>query len=111
MVSLAMSAASVRFSNYAENLFRIEDQGQSDMQSESLDIYKNVSAFEGSVQCPWIVLPYAKKSGNCHHHPNLQKKSCDKRKWKIVDGKSQMLIEGEPRSAGTQTTTTPSKEN
>ena len=46
-----------------------------------------------------------KKSGNCHHPPDLQKKSCDKRKWKIVDGKSQMLIEGEPRSAGTQTTT------
>ena len=110
MVSLAMSAASVRFSTYAENLFGMEDQGQSDTQSESLDICKNVSAFEGSVQFPWIFLSYAKKSGNCHHHPDLHKKSCDKRKWKIVDGKSQMLIEGEPRSAGTQTTT-PSKEN
>ena len=99
-----MSAASVL------KIFGMEDQGQSDTQSESLDICKNVSAFEGSVQFPWIFLPYAKKSGNCHHPPDLHKKNCDKRKWKIVDGKSQMLIEGEPRSAGAQTTT-PSKEN
>ena len=58
-------------------------------------------------QCsvPGFFCPFRKKSGNCHHPPDLHKKSCDKRKWKIVDGKSQMLIEGEPRSAGTQTTT------
>ena len=87
MVSLAMSAASVRFSTYAENLFGMEDQGQSDTQSESLDICKNVSAFEGSVQCPWILYEEIRKlsSSSRSAQKELWQKKMENRWWEITN--------------------------